>query len=164
MNPKSEIILGIDPGTSRIGYAFLKKEKDKIKALNWGCLELASLKTQAQKLQAIHKNLEEFIRIQKPNLLAIEKIFFAKNAKTALDIAEARGVIINLAQEKNLEIMEFTPLEVKAALSGYGRAQKEQIQKLVKIILNLKDIPKPDDAADAIAVALAACYTNTILK
>lgn len=158
------IILGIDPGTSRLGYAFIKKDGQNVQALNWDCLELKHLKAQGERLWAIKNRLSESIDSFKPQILAIEKIFFSKNAKTVLSIAEARGVILNLAMEKNMEIVEFTPLEVKISLSGYGRADKNQVQKMVKMILGLKEIPKPDDAADAIAIALAACYTNTILK
>ena len=153
------IILGIDPGTARIGYSIIKKGDGEAELVTYGCLELKNY-NQAERLKKISEMISDLISMYNPKNLAIEKLFFTKNAKTALAVSEARGVIINCAYSLNLEIREFTPLEVKTAVTGYGKAEKYQVQKMVANILKLKKIPKPDDAADAIAIGLAACYTN----
>ncbi|KKS44695.1 crossover junction endodeoxyribonuclease RuvC [Candidatus Azambacteria bacterium RIFOXYD1_FULL_42_11] len=157
------IILGIDPGTARIGYAIVNKNSGGVDLLGYGCLELKS-QTQIERLKNISDSIAELISEYHPEILAIEKLFFTKNAKTAFAVSEARGVIINAANSLNLKISEFTPLEVKIAVTGYGKAEKQQVQKMVCNILKLKKVPRPDDAADAIAIALAACYTNPKLK
>ncbi|MDO8574703.1 MAG: crossover junction endodeoxyribonuclease RuvC [bacterium] len=158
------IILGIDPGTARIGYALLnKKENAEVDLITYGCLELQN-KKQAERLAEISRLISDLIAQHHPVVLAIEQLFFTKNAKTALSVAEARGVIINAANSLNLEILEFTPLEVKVAVTGYGKAEKKQVQKMVCLLLNLEKIPQPDDASDAIAIGLTACYTNQKLK
>ena len=154
------IILGIDPGTARIGYALLDKKEDaKVDLITYGCLELPN-KKQVERLAEISRLISDLIAQYHPEILAIEKLFFTKNAKTALSVAEARGVIINRASASNLEVLEFTPLEVKVATTGYGKAKKKEIQKMVCRLLNLEKTPQPDDASDAIAIGLAACYTN----
>ncbi|MDO8676296.1 MAG: crossover junction endodeoxyribonuclease RuvC [Candidatus Azambacteria bacterium] len=157
------IILGIDPGTARIGYSIIEKRDGEAGLITHGCLEIKN-RSQTERLKIISELISELISKYNPQTLAIEKLFFTKNVKTALSVSEARGVIINCANSLNLNILEFTPLEVKTAVTGYGRAEKYQVQKMVKNILKLEKIPKPDDAADAIAIALAACYTNPKLK
>lgn len=154
------IILGIDPGTTRIGYALLnKKENGGVDLITYGCLELKD-KTQIERLAKISQLVSDLVVQHHPETLAIEKLFFTKNAKTAFSVSEARGVIINIAASLNLDIFEFTPLQVKVAVTGYGKAEKKEVQKMVCRLLNLKEIPRPDDAADAIAIGLTACYTN----
>ena len=148
------IILGIDPGTSRIGFAVLKKSRTKLTSLEYGCWDIAK-KTQYQRLNIIFNNLKKLIDKYKPDLFIVEKLFFFKNMKTAMTVSEARGVILLAAQKKKLNILELTPLEVKQYLMGYGRSEKPQIQKFVMMYLDLKSIPKPDDAADALAICLA---------
>lgn len=161
---KSMIILGIDPGTARIGYALLKKENiDNVSVVDYGCLEILN-ETQTNRLKHISDFISGLISKYHPEILSIERLFFTQNAKTALSVAEARGVIINTAASLNLEVLEFTPLEVKLAVTGYGKAQKREIQKIICRILNLKKIPQPDDASDAIAIGLTACYTNSKLR
>ncbi|MBI2635094.1 MAG: crossover junction endodeoxyribonuclease RuvC [Parcubacteria group bacterium] len=157
------IILGIDPGTARIGYSVIKKSNSEAELITYGCLELKN-HSQIERLKTISELISELISRYNPQTLAIEKLFFTKNVKTALSVSEARGVIINCANSLNLNVCEFTPLEVKTAVTGYGKAEKRQVQKMVANILKLEKIPKPDDAADAIAIALAACYTNPKLK
>lgn len=157
-------ILGIDPGTARIGYALLnKKENTEVDLITYGCLELPN-KKQTERLKEISRLISDLIAKYHPKILAIEKLFFTKNAKTAFSVSEARGVIINCANSLNLEVLEFTPLEVKIAITGYGKAEKKQVQEMVCRLLNLKKIPQPDDAADAIAIGLTACYTNPKLS
>lgn len=158
------IILGIDPGTTRIGYALLNKEStNNISVLNCGCLEIPD-KTQVKKLGEIASLINELILKYRPEILAIEKLFFNKNTKTALSVAEARGVIISIAASLNLGVLEFTPLQVKVAVTGYGKADKKEVQKIICRMLNLEKIPQPDDISDAIAIGLAACYTNPKLS
>lgn len=157
------VILGIDPGTSRIGYAVLEKNDSNIKLLTYGCLEIKN-KTQAERLNEIDAFIRSLVPEFRPEILAIEKLFFTNNAKTALSVAEARGVIINSATNLNLAVREFTPLQVKMAVAGYGRAGKKEVQKMVCLTLKLDKTPQPDDASDAIAIALTACYTNPKLS
>lgn len=161
---KFMIILGIDPGTTRTGYAVIeKKDNDNLNILTCGCLESKN-KEQRDRLGNISSLISGLILKYRPEILAIEKLFFTKNAKTAMAVAEARGVIINSANSLNLDILEFTPLEVKTAVTGYGKAEKEQVKKMVCRILKLEKIPKLDDTSDALAIALAACYTNQKLR
>jgi len=155
---KFMIILGIDPGTTRIGYAVIeKKDSDNLNLLTCGCLESKN-KEQKDRLKEISDLILDLILKYRPEVLAIEKLFFTKNAKTALAVAEARGVIINSAN--SLNIREFTPLEIKVAITGYGKAEKEQVKKMACRILKLEKMPKIDDTSDALAIALTACYTN----
>jgi len=154
------IILGIDPGTTRVGYAVIKKkDSDNLNLLTCGCLESKN-KEQKDHLKEISDLISSLILKYRPEVLAIEKLFFTKNAKTALSVAEARGVIINSANSLTLNVREFTPLEVKVAITGYGKAEKDQVRKMVCRILKLEKIPKLDDTSDALAIALTACYTN----
>jgi len=148
------IILGIDPGTTRIGWAFLKVGKKKITPLDYGCWELKTF-TPGKRLEKIAQNLNRAIKSYHPSYVIIEKIFFFKNAKTVMKISEAKGVIILIAQKNHLPYLELTPLEVKQNITGYGRAEKKDVQKAVQVFFSLKEIPKPDDAADALAIALA---------
>jgi len=154
------IILGIDPGTTRIGYAIIeKKDADNLNLLTYGCLEAKS-KEQKERLGEISTFISGLIAKYNPEVLAIEKIFFTKNAKTVINVAEARGVIINNANSSNLKIFDFTPLEVKLAITGYGRAEKEQVRQMVCRILKIEKKPALDDTSDALAIALTACYTS----
>jgi len=148
------IILGIDPGTTRIGWALLRAGKNSIKPIDYGCLEISE-KSQGQRLEIIDKNIKFLIKKYKPSVIAVEKIFFFKNAKTVMSISEARGVIILIAQKKRLKCIELTPLEIKQNLIGYGRAKKKDVQKTIQCFFSLEKMPKPDDIADALAVALA---------
>lgn len=158
------IILGIDPGTTRVGYAVLnKKRNSEVDLITYGCLEIKN-KKQTERLAEISQLISDLAGQYYPEVLSIEKLFFNKNVKTAFSVAEARGVIINCAHSLNLEVLEFTPLEVKVATTGYGKAEKKEIQKMVCRLLNLEKIPRPDDASDAIAIGLTACYTNPKLR
>ncbi|MBI4919799.1 crossover junction endodeoxyribonuclease RuvC [Candidatus Azambacteria bacterium] len=158
------IILGIDPGTTRIGYAVIKKESgDNIDLLTFGCLETKN-KEQKNRLTEISDFISGLISKYRPKTLAIEKLFFTKNVKTALSVAEARGVIISSANSLNLDIREFTPLEVKLAIAGYGKAEKNQVRKMVCRILKIEKMPLLDDTSDALAIALTACYTSPKLS
>ena len=153
----SYIILGIDPGIADTGYGIIEKNQ----AGEFKCLDYGSIKTKAGKelsvrLEIINKELEKLIKEYKPALMAVEDLYFCNNAKTALIVGQARGVVLLTGRQNKLPIVSFTPLQVKQAVSAYGKASKMQVQKMVKLILNLDKLPKPDDAADALAVAICA--------
>ncbi|NLM06310.1 MAG: crossover junction endodeoxyribonuclease RuvC [Tissierellia bacterium] len=147
-------ILGIDPGLAIVGYSILDVEGNRMKAANYGVIETASTMDFPDRLKFLYEELNLIIKKYKPDEVAIEELFFNKNVKTAIKVGHARGVEILSASMNGLEIYEYTPLQIKNAITGYGRAEKNQIQEMVKILLNLSEIPKPDDAADALAVAI----------
>lgn len=153
------IILGIDPGTNRAGYGLIKKNEENVSLLDYGCIEIKAKSNHNDGLLVLHNSFNEIIKKWSPDVLAIEKLFFFKNAKTITQVSEARGVIILSGLKEGLKIREFTPLQVKQAVSAYGKADKKAVQKMVRLILSLKEDPQPDDAADALAVAI--CSANT---
>lgn len=153
-------VLGIDPGTAATGWAVLEeKKKDEAKLVAFGCINTSKIKSDADRLVEIGKDIATLIRKYKPQEAAIEDLFFFKNLKTAIAVSQARGVILYKIAKNKILVQNYTPLQVKQALTGYGRADKKQIQIMVKNILKLKSIPKPDDAADAIAIAM--CHLNS---
>jgi crossover junction endodeoxyribonuclease RuvC len=149
------IILGIDPGIGRMGYAIVKTENNKTQLLDCGCITTPPKTDEPQRLLEIKKDLDTIIKKWKPEVLSIESLFFATNAKTAMSVGQARGVAIVTAAEYGLQIIEITPLQVKMAITGYGKAEKSQVQKMLLTIFGIKKVPKPDDAADAAAIAWA---------
>jgi crossover junction endodeoxyribonuclease RuvC len=154
------VVLGIDPGIATLGWGIINRtEEVTYKVEAYGCINTDSRSLFSRRLEEIHKKLSKVIKKYEPDIAAIEQLFFAKNVKTAISVGEARGVAILAAVQANLPVAEYTPLQVKQALVGYGRAEKKQMQKMLKILLGLKDIPQPDDAADALAVAL--CHLNS---
>jgi crossover junction endodeoxyribonuclease RuvC len=153
-------ILGVDPGTGRMGWSIVAKENGVESLIDCGCFETTPKTELPSRLMAIYKFLIDLIKKHNPDEFASENLFFAKNAKTALDVGAARGVILLAAQISGLPIYQYTPLQVKSSLTGYGAADKKQVQFMVTRILHLKEIPKPDDAADAVAVALTHLYTH----
>lgn len=148
------IILGIDPGTATTGYGFVKKIGRNLSCLDYGSIETSPSSSDAKRLECLYNELNLLIRKTKPDVLAVEKLYFFKNSKTAMTVAQAKGVILLAGVKKRIPIFEFTPLQMKTVVTGYGRAEKIQIQKMVKVILNLKKIPRPDDAADALGIAI----------
>ncbi|MBI3671408.1 crossover junction endodeoxyribonuclease RuvC [Candidatus Azambacteria bacterium] len=157
------VILGIDPGETLIGIGVVKKSGSKIEYIGHECITIASEKKTEEKLFEIDEKMAEILERHKPDAIGIESLFFFKNLKTAIRVAQARGVLLLACQKKNLKIWEFTPLQVKQAVACYGRAEKKQVQNMVKAILELSEIPKPDDAADALAVAICAANTSEVL-
>ena len=147
-------ILGIDPGIAIMGYGVLEFEANKIKVIENGVITTSSKTKTHERLSILYNNLNDIIEEFNPDEFAIEELFFNQNVKTAITVGHARGIQILSAQESNLPIYEYTPLQIKQAITGYGRANKSQMQKTVTTLLNLKEIPKPDDAADALSVAL----------
>ncbi len=153
------IILGIDPGLATIGFGVISAEKGVFKVIDYGVITTPKDESSAVRLKMIADGIDALIMRYKPDEIAIEQLFFAKNVKTALSVAEARGVIVLTAITKCGRLYEYTPNEIKVAITGYGGADKYQMQNMVKILLKLSDIPRPDDAADALAVAL--CHGQT---
>jgi crossover junction endodeoxyribonuclease RuvC len=151
------VILGIDPGYAKLGYALIKKNKKGYKIIESSLIETSSDVPNEKRLFVIGNSIQKIITKHKPKAIAVEKLFFAKNQKTALRVSEIRGVILYLAAASRIPCFDFTPLEIKTAICGYGRADKKQIQEMVKITLKLKSAPKQDDVADAIAISLT-CF------
>ncbi|MDN5347886.1 MAG: crossover junction endodeoxyribonuclease RuvC [Clostridia bacterium] len=149
------LILGIDPGTALTGYGVVERKTDgRLAALAWGCIRTAPGEAMPTRLATIHRELTLLLRQHKPDFLAIEELFFNKNARTALTVGQARGVALLAAAHEGVSVWEYTPLEIKQAVAGHGRAPKRQIQRMVATLLNLKAPPEPDDVADALAVAI----------
>ncbi len=157
------IILGLDPGTTRVGFAIIKASKNNVKPVDYGCWEIKE-NSKGKKLVALAKLLNQTIKKYQPKIVAYEKVFFFKNAKTAMSISEAIGVISYIIFKNHLEAIELTPLEIKQNLIGYGRADKKDIQKIIQFYFSFKELPTPDDTADAIAVALAGLNKIQCLK
>lgn len=147
-------ILGVDPGTAIVGYSIVDFEKGKYQIIDYGCIYTHKDEDMPYRLEKIYNELETLIKLWKPNDMAIEELFFFKNQKTVIKVGQARGVIMVCGQKNNLDIFSYTPLQVKMGVAGYGRADKAQIQEMVKLILKMDEIPKPDDAADALALAI----------
>lgn len=152
-------ILGIDPGTATIGYGVIKKNSNTTELIAYGCIKTSPKLKTAERLSRLHNALNKIIKQYKPEIAAVEDIFFCKNIKTAIKVSQARGVILLTLDNAKLRIFEYTPLQIKQAITSYGKAEKIQVQKMVKTLLNLEKIPKPDDAADALAVAICCAHT-----
>jgi len=159
----SIIILGIDPGVASTGYAFIKEAGLKNKILDFGVISTSARQHFPERLKYIHQALNKLIKKYKPDAIVVEQLYFCKNVKTALQVGQARGVILLTAILNKLPLYEFTPLQVKQSVCGYGKADKRQVQAMVKILLGLKQIPKPDDAADALAIALTYLQSKNFL-
>lgn len=153
-------ILGIDPGIARTGWGVIEYKKLNIKYKKYGCVETFPDKNSSERLHIIYQKIQALIREYSPDVMAVEQLFFNTNAKTAFSVGEARGVILLAGAEKKLPVFIYTPLQVKVALTGYGRAEKQQVGKMVKAILGLDKVPKPDDTADALAVALCHIFSS----
>jgi len=157
------IVLGIDPGTATTGYGIIEvKGRDLFNCLDYGIISTSAKSKPADRLNEINEEIIKIIEKYNPNILAIENIYFFKNSKTIVPVSQARGIIMMVAAQKKIPIYEFTPLQAKMATVGYGRAEKKQVQEMVKLLLNLDEIPKPNDAADALAVAI--CYISSYYK
>lgn len=155
-------IIGIDPGTGILGFGVIDVQKGKVKLVTAGVIKTPAHTPLPDRLSEIYNSLQEIISETKPEVMAIEKLFFAQNVTTAMSVAHARGVAMLSGKQADMAIEEYTPLQVKQTLTGYGRADKKQMQEMVRLQLNLKEVPRPDDAADALAVAIMAAYTVKI--
>lgn len=147
-------ILGIDPGYAILGYGIIDKKGNHFKVIDYGAVTTDAKMAMPDRLKVLYNSLMELIVRYEPEVASIEELFFNTNAKTAILVGQARGVAVLACANSGLEIEEYTPLQIKQALVGYGRAEKKQVQLMVKTILNLKEIPKPDDTADALAAAV----------
>lgn len=153
------IILGIDPGVAIVGYGIIECSGNSFKALEYGAVITEAGTPFPERLKIIYEEISCIIEEYSPEDLAIEELFFNKNVKTAIKVGQARGVEVLAAANKGLDIYEYTPLQIKQGVVGYGRAEKVQVQEMVKMLLNLSEKPKPDDVADALAVALCHGYS-----
>src|SRR5436305_6845023 len=152
-------ILGIDPGTGILGFGVIDVEKGQAQLVDAGVIRTPVKEDDAVRLQTIFEELTDIIIQSKPTVLSVEKLFFAQNVTTAMTVAQARGVVLLCGRQAGLEIHEYTPLQIKQALTGYGRAEKKQIQEMVRVVLGLSEVPKPDDCADALAAAITHSMT-----
>ena len=156
-------VLGIDPGFALVGFGVVEQNNGNFEVIDYGVISTHKDESFSTRLAIIYKGMCDLIDTYKPDAIAIEELFFFKNQKTVIPVAEARGVIVLAGIQKNAHLFEYTPLQIKQALTGNGRAEKKQIQYMVKSILGLKSVPKPDDAADAVAVAITHLQTNSAL-
>lgn len=149
------IVLGIDPGIAAMGYGVIKTEKGKYKVLGYGCIKTTPKTPYPQRLRIIYQKLNEIIQCYSPDVVAMEQLFFARNARTAISVGQSQGVVFLAAADASLEVVKCPPLQIKKILTGEGRAEKKKVQKKVRKLLKLKKIPRPIDASDALAVALS---------
>lgn len=147
-------IIGIDPGTGRLGFGVIEAKLGKLTLVDAGIITTPAHTPTPIRLEDIYKNLTEIVADTKPSVMAIERLFFARNVTTAMSVAEARGVALLAGQQAGLLIEEYTPMQIKQSITGYGKADKKQMQEMVRLQLGLKSVPKPDDAADALAAAI----------
>ena len=153
------LVLGIDPGTAITGYGLVRVDREVLEPVAYGVIRTPASDALARRLQHLHHEMSQLIDAYGPTEGAVEELFFARNARTALSVGHARGVILLTLQQAALPIFEYTPLQVKQAITGYGRASKGQVQQMVRVLLGLAAIPEPDDAADALAIAI--CHVNS---
>lgn len=157
------IIMGVDPGLAILGFGVIEKIKKDLKVLDYGCITTSPNLVPGDRLKKINSELDKLIKRHKPNILAVESIYFFKNLKTAMPVSQAKGVILFTAAKNKIPVCEFTPLQMKMAITGYGRAEKKQVQKMIKILLNLEEKPedknkRKDDATDALGIALCCIF------
>jgi crossover junction endodeoxyribonuclease RuvC len=152
-------ILGIDPGTGILGFGVIDLEKGKVRLVDAGVIRTPVKEDDAVRLLTIYEELTDIIAETKPSVMSVEKLFFARNVTTAMTVAQARGVVLLTAMQAELKIFEYTPMQIKQAITGYGKADKKQMQEMVRVLLQLKEIPRPDDAADALAAAITHSMT-----
>ena len=154
------IILGVDPGTAALGYGIVERTGGRLRAIDYGCLETSPDLPLPERLLAIHGLLSDLIELHEPAIVAVERLFFSRNAQTAIAVGQARGVVLLAAAQHGRTVREATPSEVKSAVAGYGAADKGQVQRMVQLVCGMSELPTPDDAADALAVAI--CIANRV--
>lgn len=159
--PRKRVVLGIDPGFGRLGFAVLVGERGQTTITTFGCIETSAKQAHGERLAKVASEVAALVKRYQPMTVAIERLFFSKNVKTALQVAEARGVILLTLSQAGITPLEFSPQEVKLAATGDAKADKEQVQKMLKLMFKLKQPPKPDDAADAVAIALCGLAYQT---
>jgi crossover junction endodeoxyribonuclease RuvC len=154
------IILGIDPGYAIVGHGVIKYENQRYVTLDYGAVTTPAKEKFTVRLEQIYDGVSEIATRWKPQALAVEELFFNNNTKTAIDVAQARGVILLAAQKCGVPVFEYTPLQVKQAVVGYGRAEKKQVMEMTRMLLGLKTVPRPDDTADALAMAICHAHSS----
>lgn len=155
------LVLGLDPGTATTGYGLVRENSaGELQTIEFGTIQTPTTLTDPERLVILYRRLQEIILLHRPQECAVEKLFFQKNVRSAIAVGQARGVILLASANASLKIGEYTPNEVKQAVTGYGSADKLQVQEMVRILLKLDEIPKPDDAADALAIAITHLHTN----
>ena len=153
------IILGIDPGTAIMGYGLIEQKGNHLRALAYSCWRTPAHTPLAERLLMLYDEIDAFLSAHSPDHMAVEELFFSSNAKTALAVGQARGIVLLAGARHGIPIYEYTPLQMKQAVVGYGKAEKKQVQQMVKSLLNLQEIPKPDDTADALGLAI--CHAHS---
>lgn len=154
------LILGIDPGIAIVGYGVVQYENNRFKPVAYGAIETASTMPTVDRLVAVHEGLMQVIEQYHPDVAAVEELFFQHNQTTIINVAQARGALLMALSRNRVPVFEYTPMQVKQAVTGYGRAQKGQIQAMMRMILGLSEIPKPDDVADALAIAICHAHSH----
>ncbi len=157
-------ILGIDPGIAIVGFGIIDYEGNRSLPIQFGTIETKAKEKEEKRLTQIYESMVELINRYQPEMLAIEKLYFNRNVTNAFMVGQARGVIVLAAVQHNMSVYEYTPLQVKQAVVGFGQAEKKQVQDMVKIFLNLPQIPKPDDVADALAVAICHAHSHRLIE
>lgn len=157
------LILGLDPGTAITGYGLVREVEGQLIAVDYGVITTSSETEMDKRLLQIYQELSAIISRHKPDAVAVEKLFFSRNVRTAMAVGQARGVVLLTAALAGVPVYEYTPLEIKQAIVGYGGAEKQQVQQMVKLLLNLAEVPQPDDAADAIAVAVCHLHSARLV-
>jgi crossover junction endodeoxyribonuclease RuvC len=152
------IVLGIDPGTARLGYGVVERQGSDLTMHDYGCLETVNDRPLEQRLLLIHEAIDDLIETWRPEAVGVERLFFNKNVQTAMAVGQARGVVLLTAAQHGLPVLEYGPHEVKLAVTGYGKAPKDQVQRMVQLVLSMPQVPRPDDAADALAVAVCTAH------
>jgi crossover junction endodeoxyribonuclease RuvC len=156
------IILGIDPGTAIMGYGLIEQKGNHLSALAYSCWRTPAHSSLTERLLMLYAQIDPFLREHPPDHMAVEELFFSRNTTTALSVAHARGVVLLAGAQRGIPVYEYTPLQVKQAVVGFGRAEKTQVQQMVKRLLGLDEIPKPDDTADALAIAICHAHRYTL--
>ena len=156
------IILGIDPGTAALGYGIIERTGGRLREVDHGCLVTSPDLPLPERLLAIHTLVDDLLALHKPALMGVERLFFSKNVQTAFGVGQARGVVLLAAAQHGVPVREATPNEVKSAITGYGAADKEQVARMVQLVLGMAELPRPDDASDALAIAAWAANTERV--
>jgi len=156
------IILGIDPGTAALGYGIVERTGGRLREVDHGCLVTSADLPLPERLLAIHTLIDELLALHKPELMGVERLFFSKNVQTAFGVGQARGVVLLAAAQHGVPVREATPSEVKSAIAGHGAADKDQVARMVQLVLGMAELPRPDDAADALAIAAWAANTERL--
>ncbi len=156
------IILGIDPGTAALGYGIVERTGGRLREVDHGCLVTSPDLPLPERLLAIHTFVDELLALHKPGLMGVERLFFSRNVQTAFGVGQARGVVLLAAAQYGVPVREATPSEVKSAIAGYGAAAKDQVARMVQLVLGMSELPRPDDAADALAIAVWAANTERL--